>query len=119
MTTLSDLRSDPLGPRATGISEEDFDAMAREEIGRVTSNVRATRGKAVVWVGPYRKEGVIDTPWDFRGNSVEAVIVHDNTGAELPKGARVMIRPDEGILHTVDGTELCFIAKEALILLQT
>lgn len=114
--TLAELKSDILGPRCTGITEDDLNAMAREAFAKIPKTVRAMRNKAVVWIAPYRKDGVIEVPWDCTGNSVEAVIWDDNTGMQLECGRRVMVRPDHGILHTVNGVELCFIEAQGLML---
>lgn len=100
------------------ISDEAIFDQAREELDKITSTLKAMRGKAIVWVAPFRKEGVIEVPWDFAPNSVEAVMVDDGTGMEVPKGTLVMIRPDEGIYHQVDGVRLCFIEGQHLMLVQ-
>lgn len=102
----------------TGITDEEIASMAREQIGQIKSPVKAMRGKAIVWVAPLRKPGVIELPEDFRPNSVEAVMVSDGTGIQIPRGTLVMIRPDQGIIHKVDGVPLCFIDGEHLMLLQ-
>jgi hypothetical protein len=117
MTALAQrLTTDPLGPICCGISDDDIEALAREEIGKITAPLRAMKGKVIAWVAPFRKEGVVDVPWDFRQNSVEAVIVEDGSGLELPRGTVVMIHPEEGIYHEVDGVRLCFLERRALLL---
>lgn len=116
--TLEELKNDPLGERCCGITDEDLYSMARKELAKLISPVKAMRNKAIVWIAPFRKDGIVEVAWDFVGNSVEAVMVSDGTGAEIPRGTLVMVRPDEGILHEVDGVVLCFIAKQALMLLQ-
>jgi hypothetical protein len=105
-------------PRHVGISEDDIDAMAREALSKL-GEVRAMRNKFVAWIAPVRKEGSIEIPWDFAGNSCEAVMVDDGTGAQIPAGTRIMVHPNEGYLHKVNGVELCFLPKSALMLLQT
>lgn len=116
MVTLTEIQTDPFGPRCTGITDDDIDTMAREELGKIKSRVQAGSRRAVLWFAPFRKPGNIEVPWDFTGNSVEAVVVDDQTGLELPKGTRVMAHPDEGIYYTVDGVRLCFVERESLLL---
>ncbi len=106
----------PTLENCTGISDEDIEAMARRDLSRLNPNLKAIPGKAIVWIAPFRKEGVIEVPWDFRNNSSEAVIVSDGSGLDLPQGTRVMVHPEEGIMHEVDGVRLCFVEREALLL---
>ncbi len=104
--------------RCTGISDEDVQAMARAALGKIKATVKAMPGKFVAWIAPFRKVGTMEIPWDFQGNSAEAVMVSDGTGADVPQGTLIMVRPDEGFLHEVDGVELCFLPKSALLLAQ-
>jgi hypothetical protein len=103
--------------RTTGWTDEEQDALARAELGKLKQRVRAGVNRAVLWFFPYRKDGVIETPWDFTPNSVEAVIVDDNTGMGLPNGMRVMAHPEAGRIHEVDGVRLCFDIRAEDILL--
>lgn len=118
MKLAEQLATDPLGPRSCGISDNEIAEMARGAFDRVSPTVRATRGRCICWVAPFRKEGIIEVPWDFTGNSVEAVMWDDGTPMEIPRGTLVMIRPDEGILHEVNGVTLCFIEGEHVMLIQ-
>lgn len=118
MITLSELNSDPLGPRTCGITDDDINRMAREELAKIVTPVTANRKKAIVWFAPVRKEGVIETAWDFTDNSVEAVVVHDNTGYGLTKGTRVMAHPRNGRYFEHDGVKLCVVDADALLLVE-
>lgn len=109
---------DPLGPRCTGITDEDIARWAREELAKLPDSLKAMRNKCIVLVCPPRKMGVIEVPWDYAGNSSEAVMVEDGTPMGIGRGTLCMIRPDEGILHTINGVELCFIPGNAVMLLQ-
>ena len=103
-------------PDCTKITDEDVDAMARKALSAVGHDARAMRNKFIAWIVPFRKDGVIDIPWDFQKNSCEAVMVSDGTAAGIPNGTRIMVRPDEGILHEVNGVELCFMPASALMM---
>lgn len=103
-------------PRFTRISDEEVMQMAREALAKIPDSVKAMRGKFIAWIAPARVGGVIERAWDFVGNSVEAVMVSDGTGAHVPRGTLVMVRPDEGIMHNVGEVELCFLPQSALML---
>lgn len=116
MTTLAQLRSDPLGPRCTGISDDDLNAMAREELSKLPSSLQAGRDRFVAWLAPYRKDGVIEQPWDYTDNSCEAVMIHDRTGNGVPNGVRIMVHPAKGIEHEINGVKVGFFPADAFIL---
>jgi hypothetical protein len=104
-------------PSCAGITDEEIEQRAREALTKC-GPVKAMRGKFIAWIAPFRTDGIIDIPWDFRGNSCEAVMVDDGTGANIPNGTRIMVHPNEGYLHHVNGVELCFMPKTALMLIQ-
>jgi len=102
----------------TGITDDDIMREAQIALAKVPPGLKALKNKFIAWIAPFRKEGVIEVPWDFQQNSCEAVMVSDGTGAGVPAGTLIMVRPDEGILHTVNGVELCFLPQTALMLAQ-
>lgn len=82
--------------------------------------IRALAGCAIVWFLPYRRAaGVIEIPDAHKEQSVEAVIIDDNTGYDLPTGARVLVSrvKGEGVYFSVAGTEFCRIRRDGLYLI--
>lgn len=80
--------------------------------------IRAMHGFAIVWFLPYRRcSGVIEIPDSAKEQSVEAVIIHDNTGYELPPGTGVVVSRLDGEYFEVAGERLCRVKRESLLLL--
>lgn len=100
-----------------GISDETQNAEARQALGAV-DGVRACRGFALLYFFGYRREGVIEIPEDCQPNTVEAVMVHDNTGHEIPAGTRMMCHPKVGIYFHVNDVRLCRVPESALLLVE-
>jgi hypothetical protein len=82
--------------------------------------LRAMPGCAIVWFLPYRRAGesVIELPQQCQMESVEAIVVHDNTGYELPAGTKVLVSrvKGEGVYIEVGDVRLCRIRREGLYL---
>lgn len=98
------------------ISDEQQNAEARAALLAIKDHpVKAPRGKAIVWFAPFRREGLIDIPDMDRPNSVEAVIVHDNTAYQLPNGIKVMCHPKAGYYWEHHGVKLCTIEQGDMI----
>lgn len=107
-------------PSCCGISDDQQNAAARSVFAELKKHdpVKAPRGKAIVWVMPFRKEGIIDISQVDRPNSVEAVIVHDNTGYGLLSGIKVMIHPRIGLIWEQFGIEFVTIPASAMIAIE-
>jgi len=101
-----------------GITDEQVNELARGELAKLSGPIKANKGKAIVFFVPFRKEGVVETPWDFNPNSVEAVIVDDNTGYELPRGLKVMAHPEKGNYFEHQGVRLCVVEADDLLLVE-
>lgn len=100
----------------TGISDDDQNAAARAALLAIKDHpVKAPRGKAIVWFMPYRKPGIIDISQVDRPNSVEAVVVSDNTDYQLPNGTKVLCHPKEGYYWEHHGVQLCTIVQASMI----
>lgn len=104
--------------RFTGITDAEITAMAREDFAKLTDATKALPNKFIAWIAPKRVEGKIERAWDYMDNSVEAVMWDDGTGSEIPRGTMIMVRPDEGFTHHVNGVLLGFFSASALMLLQ-
>jgi hypothetical protein len=107
-------------PSCTNITDEDQNAAALEVFVELAKHepVRAPKGKAIVWFMPYRKEGVIDISQVDRPNSVEAVIVHDNTGYGLQQGIKLMAHPRVGLIWKYHGISLVTLLADAMIAIE-
>lgn len=107
-------------PPCTNISDEAQNAAAREVFAELAKHepVRAPKGKAIVWFMPYRKQGLIDLSQVDRPNSVEAVIVHDNTGYGLQPGIKLLSHPKEGQYFDHHGVKLCTIKMASMIAIE-
>lgn len=82
--------------------------------------VRAMRGCAIVWFMPYRRDGgVIEIPEKHREQSVEAIIIDDNTGYGLATGTKVLVSrlKGEGIYFEVQEVRLCRVKRDGLYLI--
>jgi hypothetical protein len=107
-------------PPCTNISDDQQNSAAREVFAELAKHepVKAARGKAIVWFMPFRKDGIIDLSQMDRPNSVEAVIVHDNTGYGLLPGIKVMAHPKKGLIWKHHGVELVTLTADALIAIE-
>lgn len=107
-------------PPCTGISDDQQNAAAREMFKELSKHepVKAPKGKAIVWFMPYRREGLIDIAPVDRPNSVEAVIVHDNTGYGLNPGIKLMAHPKVGLIWKHHGIELVTLPADAMIAIE-
>ncbi len=88
--------------------------------GPIYITIRAMPGCAIVWFLPYRKsEGMIELPQQCQMESVEAIIVHDNTDYQLPAGTKVLVSrvKGEGSYFEVAGERLCRIKADGLYLI--
>lgn len=83
--------------------------------------VRAMLGCAIVWFLPYRRagSGVIELPQQCQRESVEAIIIDDNTGYGLIAGTKVLVSRErgEGIYFELGNERLCRIRAEGLYLI--
>lgn len=82
--------------------------------------IRAMRGCAIVWFLPYRRsDGVIEIPDAAKEQSVEAVIIDDNTGYDIPGGTPVLVSrvKGDGVYIEVEGVRLCRIKRDGLYLI--
>ncbi len=101
-----------------GITDEQCNELARAELAKL-SPIRANTGRALLYFLPFRKDGVIEIAWDMgQGNSVEAVVVDDNTGYQLPKGTKVMSHPEKGNYFQHCGVRLCVVEADDLLLVE-
>jgi len=115
MTAMNHITTPDGYERCTGISDEEIEQMAREAFAKLPTNLKAIDNKFIAWLAPFRKDGVIEIPWDFQDNSCEAVMVSDGTGYDVPSGTRIMVHPHEGFEHHVNGVKLGFFPASALI----
>lgn len=82
-------------------------------------SIRAMLGCAIVWFLPYRRsEGVIEIPEGHQEQSVEAIVIHDNTDFQLPGGTKVLVSriKGEGVYFEIGGETLCRVKGEGLYL---
>lgn len=83
--------------------------------------IRAMRGCAIVWFMPPRREGMIEIPERHRDQSVEALVIDDNTGHDLPPGTKVIVSrlKGDGEYFTPPGTDkkLCRVKRAGLYLI--
>lgn len=82
-------------------------------------SIRAMPGCAIVWFLPYRRsEGVIEIPEGHLPQSVEAIVIHDNTHHQLPMGTKVLVSriKGDGVYFEMGGETLCRIKGEGLYL---
>lgn len=107
-------------PSCCGITDDDQNKAAREVFAELAKHepVKAPKGKAIVWFMPYRKQGLIDLSQVDRPNSVEAVIVHDNTGYGLQPGIKLMAHPKIGLIWKHHGIELVTLPSDAMIAIE-
>jgi hypothetical protein len=107
-------------PPCTNITDADQNTAALEVFVELAKHepVRAPKGKAIVWFMPYRKEGLIDISQVDRPNSVEAVIVHDNTGYGLQPGIKLMAHPKVGLIWKHHGISLVTLPADAMIAIE-
>lgn len=107
-------------PTCAGITDEQQNAAAREVFAKLAKHepVKAPKGKAIVWFMPFRRDGLIDLSQMDRPNSVEAVIVHDNTGYGLEAGIKLMAHPREGQYFDHHGVKLCTIKMDSMIAIE-
>lgn len=107
-------------PTCAGISDDQQLSAAREVFAELKKHepVKAPRGKAIVWFMPFRKDGIIDLSQVDRPNSVEGVVVHDNTGYGLLPGIKIMAHPKKGLIWKHHGVELVTITADAMIAIE-
>lgn len=77
--------------------------------------IRALPKKAIVKFLPWKHPGMIQIPDQFHAESVDAEIVSDGDG-ELPVGRRVIVSRMEGEYFEHEGTKLCTVPKDALLM---
>lgn len=97
----------------------DEDALAQKP---TNITLKAMPGKAILWFLPYRRNtGALEIPEAFQPESVEAVVVHDNTGYGLATGTRVGVSrtQGDGTYFEICGTRFCSIKAEGLLLIDT
>lgn len=81
--------------------------------------IKATKGNCIVWFMPYRKAGgFLEIPENAKPESVEGVVIHDNSGHFLDPGVVVGCKR-AGDNFTYQGHELSRIPEDALVLVDT
>lgn len=83
--------------------------------------IRAMGGRCIVWFLPYRRSsGVIEIPDTAKEQSVEAIVIDDNSGYDLPRGMKVLVSRVKGNGRYFDlaGAQLCDVGRDGLILIE-
>jgi len=84
--------------------------------------MKAMPGKAILWFLPYRRaSGALEIPEALQPESVEAIVIHDNTGYGLTPGTRVGVSRTQGngTYFEVCEQRFCSIRAEGLLLIDT
>ncbi len=82
--------------------------------------IRAMPGCAIVWFLPFRRaSGVIEIPEGHRQQSVEAIVIHDNTHHQIPMGTKVLVSrlKGEGVYFELMGETFCRVKGDGLYLI--
>lgn len=82
-------------------------------------SIKATQGYCIVWFMPYRTAaGILEIPENVKPESVEGVVIHDNSGYFLDPGVVVGCKR-EGEYFNYQGHKLCRVPGSALVLIDT
>lgn len=82
-------------------------------------SIKATQGYCIVWFMPYRTAGgILEIPENAKPESVEGVVIHDNSGHFLDPGVVVGCKR-AGDNFTYQGHKLSRIPEDALVLIDT